>query len=54
MHALKARIELAKKARTFHVARSKLLIENKMLIGVKEEEINACIEENYSLSAELL
>ncbi|MGB9685802.1 MAG: response regulator [Rectinema subterraneum] len=28
MHALKARIELAKKARTFHVARSKLLIEN--------------------------
>ncbi|MHB0854376.1 MAG: response regulator [Rectinema subterraneum] len=54
MRALKARIELAKKARTFHVARSKLLIENKMLIGVKEEEINACIEENYSLSAELL
>lgn len=54
MRALKARIELAKKARTFHVARSKLLIENKMLIGVKEKEINAYIEENYSLSAELL
>ena len=53
MRALKARIELAKKARTFHIARSKLLIENKMLIGVKEEEINAYIEENYSLAEEL-
>ena len=53
MRALKARIELAKKARTFHIARSKLLIENKILIGVKEEEINACIEENYSLAEEL-
>ena len=53
MRALKARIELAKKARTFHIARSKLLRENKMLIGAKEKEISAYIEENYSLAEEL-